>query len=240
MKLNICKSPTDTAYALIHHILKELADEPDKIFHIAFSGGETPMLMYDIWAHDFAEVTPWKRIRFWWVDERCVPPSNSESNYGQMKRILLDVVGIPEHHIFRIHGESDPVREAVRCSEQVMKHVPVDNYLPLFDLVLLGVGEDGHTSSIFPGQEALLSSHAIYETSTHPCTRQKRIALTGAPIINAREVIFLITGKDKASVVKELYSSGDTIPAAYIARRAQQVELYLDEAAAVNLEQKIR
>lgn len=236
MNLNIFQSPTDTAYALLHSIIKKITDEPEKIFHIAFSGGGTPLLMYDLWAHDLADITPWDRIRFWWVDERCVAPTSPDSNYGQMEQTLLKAVPVSPYYVYRICGECDPAREAARYSLQVMEHVPVKNKMPVFDWVLLGVGEDGHTSSIFPGQETLLSTSAIYEESVQPHSGQRRIALTGVPIINARQVVFLITGKNKAAVVKNIYSSDETIPAGYIANRAQQVELYLDEAAAADIE----
>lgn len=231
MKLNIYRTATDTATALLRFIIKKLTDSPNKVFDIAFSGGTTPSLMFDLWAHDFAEITPWQRIRFWWVDERCVNPDDPDSNYGEMKRLLLDVVPISEKQVFRIHGESNPAEEAVRYSKLAESHLSTKDGLPVFDLVLLGVGEDGHTSSIFPGQESLLTTSCIYESSIHPHTHQKRVALTGLPIINALQVVFLITGKEKAKVVKELYSFDSVTPSAYIAHRAQQVELFLDEAA---------
>lgn len=126
-----------------------------------------------------------------------------------------------------------PAKEAVRYSELVSQQVPKKNGWPEFDIVLLGAGDDGHTSSIFPGQEALLSSDQIYVTSTHPRNGQKRIAMTGFPILTARLVIFLITGKAKAEVVEEICHSGDTGPAAYIAHHAENVELFMDAGAAM-------
>ena len=107
---------------------------------------------------------------------------------------------------------------------------------PEFDIVLLGAGDDGHTSSIFPGQEDLLTSNSIYVVSAHPRNGQKRIAMTGYPIQNARYVIFLITGKNKVDVVEEICNSGDTGPAAYIAHHAQNVELFVDKAAAAYID----
>ena len=97
-------------------------------------------------------------------------------------------------------------------------------------------GDDGHTSSIFPGQEDLLTSNSIYVVSAHPRNGQKRIAMTGYPIQNARYVIFLITGKNKADVVEEICNSGDTGPAAYVAHHAQNVELFMDKGAAAYIE----
>lgn len=232
MKLNIYPSPSATAYALISHILQLMKEQPYRTFNIAFSGGTTPALMFDLWAHEISRITPWERINFWWVDERCVSPENSESNYGLMRKLLLSVAPIPRENIYRIHGEEFPQKEAKHYSEQVKKVVPQSGSYPSFDIVLLGVGLDGHTSSIFPGQEHLLSSPNIYEVSENPNNGQKRIALTGNTIINSEHVIFLVTGKDKARVIHEIYTSGDTTPSAYIAHHANHVEFFVDKAAA--------
>ena len=126
-----------------------------------------------------------------------------------MRSLLLGIVPIPYENVFRIRGEEKPVKEAARYSELVDRQVPKKNGWPEFDIVLFGAGEDGHTSSIFPGQEALLSSDQIYVTSIHPRNGQKRIAMTGFPILTARLVIFLITGKPrrkwwKKSVTREI------------------------------------
>ena len=153
-----------------------------------------------------------------------------------MRSLLLSIVPIPYENVFRIQGEKNPKKEAARYSKLVMKEVPVENEFPVFDVVLLGAGNDGHTSSIFPGQEDLLTSNSIYVVSAHPRNGQKRIAMTGYPIQNARYVIFLITGKNKADVVEEICNSGDTGPAAYVAHHAQNVELFMDKGAAAYIE----
>lgn len=116
------------------------------------------------------------------------------------------------------------------------QQVPLKQGWPEFDIILLGAGDDGHTSSIFPGQESLLTSDSIYVVSSHPRNGQKRIAMTGYPILNARHVIFLIMGKSKADVVEEICNSGDTGPAAYIAHHAQNVELFMDKGAALYID----
>jgi 6-phosphogluconolactonase len=236
MKKNIYSSSIETARALILHIVKLVSDEPDKTFDIAFSGGSTPALMFDLWANEYKAVTPWERIRIWWVDERCVRPEKSDSNYGMMRMLLLDVAPIPEANIFRIMGENKPKEEAARYSALVKEYVQPQGSFPAFDIVLLGAGNDGHTSSIFPGQEHLLISPEIYEATYNPNTGQNRIALTGQPIINAAQVIFFIMGKDKADVVFEICQSGDTCPAAYVAHHAGEVLLFLDQAAASKLQ----
>lgn len=232
MRPYVYPSSIETARALILHLVKIMMDEPDKTFHIAFSGGSTPALMFDLWANEYSDLTPWKRMKVYFVDERCVPPVNSESNYGVMRSLMLSVVPISYENVFRIKGEDKPENEAIRYSQVVKSQVPMKDGWPVFDIVLLGAGSDGHTSSIFPGQERLLNSDKIYEASYNPNNGQKRIAMTGCPMLNARRVIFLITGRNKAEVVGEICTSGDTSPAAYIAHHAEQAELFLDDFAA--------
>lgn len=205
MKPYIFPSSIETARALILHLVKLMLDEPDRTFCIAFSGGSTPALMFDLWANEYTDITPWERLKVFWVDERCVPPENSDSNYGMMRSLLLSIVPIPYENVFRIQGENNPKKEAARYSKLVMKEVPVKNGFPVFDVVLLGAGNDGHTSSIFPGQEELLSTDHIYEANFNPNNGQKRIALTGMPILNARRIIFLITGRVKGPVVEDIF-----------------------------------
>ena len=93
MKSYVYHSATATAHALIEHLIAMMEREPEKTFYFAFSGGSTPSLMFDIWANEYKEVTPWMRMRIYWVDERCVPAEDYESNYGTMRRLLLDEVG---------------------------------------------------------------------------------------------------------------------------------------------------
>ena len=232
MKLAVFPSSIETSRALILRLVELMNEEPDRIFNIAVSGGNTPALMFDLWANEYLDITPWNRMKIYWVDERCVPPEDSDSNYGMMRNLLLGIAPIPYENVFRIRGVAKPVKEAVRYSELVKQQLPYRLGWPEFDIVLLGAGDDGHTSSIFPGQENLLTTASSYVVSIHPCNGQKRIAMTGYPILNARHVIFLITGKNKADVVEEICNSGDTGPAAYIAHHAQNVELFIDKGAA--------
>ena len=231
MKTYIYSTAVETARALIKHIISLMEAEPQKIFHIAFSGGSTPSLMFDLWADEFKDATPWLRMRIYWVDERCVPVEDSESNYGTMRRLLLDKVHMPEEYIFPIDGNNRPDNEAKRYSSVVRCHASLWHGFPALDIVLLGAGEDGHTSSIFPGQEHLLSSFHPYEVSVNPYNGQKRIAMTGCLLFNAKQLIFFVTGRNKANVVQDILDSGDTGPAAYVAHHAWNVEVFMDELA---------
>lgn len=228
MKSHVYDTATETAHALIKHVIGMMGREPEKTFYFAFSGGNTPSLLFDIWAHEYKKITPWERMRIYWVDERCVPEEDSESNYGTMRRLLLDEADIPETCIFPIYGNYPPEDEAERYSKLVDLTVPLWRGLPTFDVIFLGVGEDGHTSSIFPGQEYLLSSFQPYEVSVNPYNGQKRIAMTGSLLFAAKKLIFFVIGKSKAQVVHDILSSGDIGPAAFVAHHAENVDIYMD------------
>lgn len=232
MRSYIYPTAIETAHALIRSLVGMMNDEPGRTFYLAFSGGSTPSLMFDIWANEYKEVTPWPRMRIYWVDERCVPAEDCESNYGTMRRLLLDKVEMPGEYVYPICGANSPEKEAEAYSARVRSTVPLRVDVPVFDVVLLGAGDDGHTSSIFPGQEHLLSSSHPYEASVNPYNGQKRVAMTGSPLFAARRLVFLITGKSKADVVRDMLDSGDTGPAAYVAHHAEDVELFLDTQAA--------
>jgi 6-phosphogluconolactonase len=236
MKPTICSSSLETAHSVISHIIETIKSDPNKIVNIAFSGGETPGLMFDLWANKYADITPWKQLNIWWAEERCVPPEHSDSNYRLVRTLLLDHVAVPRNQVFRIRGESDPQKEAARYSELAKKNLPLQEGYPTFDIVLLGTNSEGDTSSIFSGQEQLLSSRQVYEVCCDPHDGQTRISLTGTPIIKSKQVLFLITGKSKAKIVHEICTTGDTSSAAYIFHHANRVEMFLDAGAASLLE----
>lgn len=232
MNLHIHPTPADACRALIGDILRLAESLPQtEPLNVALSGGSTPALLFRLWADEFAAATPWERIRLFWVDERCVPPTHAESNYGMTERELLARVPIPAANVLRIHGEADPAAEALRYSRQALELLPQVDGFPVFHLVLLGVGDDGHTSSIFPGQEALLTTGEPYAVALHPQSGQLRIALTGQPIIRSPRVAYLVTGAGKAAVVQALLASAQSGPAAYLAHTVRgEVSLYGDAA----------
>lgn len=163
--------------------------------NICLSGGSTPKAVFDYWSRVYKSVIPWSKIFFYWGDERCVPPTDELSNYGMTKKYLLDNIKIPEGNIFRIHGEDDPEKEAVRYG----------NILPSrFDLIILGIGEDGHTASIFPDNIRLWDSDARCVVSVQPETQIKRVTITGKVINSAENVAFLATGNKKAEIVRNI------------------------------------
>lgn len=231
MNSYIYPTAISTAHALIKYLINLMEEQPERVFHFAFSGGTTPSIMFDIWANEYREETPWNRMRIYWVDERCVSSENWESNYGTMRNLLLKEIGMPEEYVFPINGSVSPDKEAKRYSELTYHNLPLRRGFPSFDVVLLGAGSDGHTSSIFPGQEHLLSSFQPYEVSVNPYNGQERIAMTGCLLFSARRLVFLITGKDKKDVLHDILNSGDTGPAAFVAHHGQEVMVFADSQA---------
>lgn len=161
-------------------------------------------MFFTILSLDYKKKIEWSKVNFYWADERCVPPEDDESNYGMTKKLLLSKVEIPESNIHRIMGEINPRDEAVRYSEILRENLKQKNNFPVFDLILLGMGDDGHTASIFPDQMSLLTSEKICDVAIQPTSKQKRITLTGKTINNALRINFLATGKEKEKKVNDI------------------------------------
>ncbi len=208
----------------------------DKIT-VALSGGSTPAALFELWGGEYASRIDWSRIHFFWGDERCVAPDDSDSNYGAAKRLFLDKVEIADDNIHRVLGEADPDEERLRYENEIYGNVDIDDdAIPTFDLVILGMGEDGHTASLFPHQSQFLKSPQVCEVAIHPETAQKRITLTGPVLSRAKKVAFLVTGEGKADVLAQVINrTGDfaSYPASHI--EADDLCFYVDEAAANRL-----
>ncbi len=173
---------------------------------------------------------PWEKIELFWVDERCVPADHPESNYGNAKKELLDQVYVLESRVHRIAGENDNVLEASRYSKLVNESVPQYNSLPQFDMVILGIGEDGHTSSIFPGQDHLLSYPEPYAPSVNPYSGQKRVAMTAPTILNASELVFYLYGESKKAIIEKIAVKPDnySFPALFFLENRLNCRIFWD------------
>lgn len=175
-----------------------------KQYYIALSGGTTPVLFFNYLASYYGNYIDWSRIHFFWADERCVSPDDNDSNYKTAYVNFLSKINIPASQVHRIRGEEDPEQEAERYAQEIRSVVPEEDNIPRFDLILLGMGSDGHTASLFPHQSELLSSEKLVETSENPVTHQRRITLTPRLINNAAKVVFQVTGFAKAGIVGEI------------------------------------
>jgi 6-phosphogluconolactonase len=215
------------------------AAKKGKILTIALSGGSTPRLLFSILGDYFTNSVSWESAHFFWGDERCVSPDNPESNFGMTNKIFLKKINIPSENIHRVRGEDNPEMEAARYSTEITDHTREMNNLPVFDLIILGLGTDGHTASIFPGNDELLNSDKVCEVSVHPESLQKRVTITGRVINNADHIIFLISGADKAEITSIIIKNPGIVdyPAAYIEPVHGVLEWYLDIDAATMLNQ---
>jgi 6-phosphogluconolactonase len=216
-------------------LLKNEVSSADKQFNLVLSGGSTPKHMFKYLSDNYKDQIIWSKINFFWGDERCVPPDDNQSNYKMANESLLSNVNVIENNIFRIRGEDDPIKEANRYSEIINKTVLKKNNKPVFDLIMLGLGEDGHTASIFPNQLDLIDDEKICAVAIHPETKQKRITLTGKIINNSKNIIFIVTGKKKSQVVADIIKNkivAEKYPAYYIRPVNGNLYLFLDNEAA--------
>ncbi|MGF1683634.1 6-phosphogluconolactonase [Photobacterium minamisatsumaniensis] len=206
--------------------------------HISLSGGSTPSQLFSFLAgSDYATSIEWANLHFWWGDERCVAPDNEQSNYGQAKALLFDHIAIPAENIHRIRGEEFAAMEAIRFAEEMQSVIPEENGAPAFDWVLLGMGTDGHTASLFPGQTDYKTTD-IAAIAAHPESRQIRVTKTAYLLENAKRITYLVLGASKADVLKEIVEqapAADLYPAAKVKAKTGITEWYLDSEAAKEL-----
>lgn len=224
------------AQAFTRYFIDLIADKAR--VNIALSGGSTPKLLFQLWARDYADQIDWSRLHFFWGDERCVAPDDAASNFGMTKSLLFDHINIPEENIHRIRGEDDPETEAVRYGAEIQAALPAEGSLPVFDLIILGMGDDGHTASIFPHQMELLTVSKICAVATHPRSGQQRITLSGPVIQQAQQIAFLVTGankSDKIASVIQRQGEWQSLPAAHIQPFSGELHWFLDKAAANRL-----
>lgn len=221
--------------AIAKEIVKLTENSDQKIFDIALSGGNSPKGLFKRLSEKYADQIPWERIRFWWGDERCVSPDDEQSNYKMALEYLFSNISIPEKNIHRIKGEADPKEEALRYAQEIEDSLTARDETPVFDIIILGLGDDGHTASIFPDQLELFEEKQRCAVALHPITKQKRITITGNVLNNANQIFFLVTGKNKALPVSEILNQSEAaklLPAHYISPKNGKVIWFLDEAAA--------
>lgn len=204
-------------------------------FHVALSGGSTPKLIFDVLAKNYGDTIDWSSIHFYWGDERCVPPTDEQSNFKMTQEHLFSKIKVPKENIHRILGENQPMGEAMRYANLLEINLDRVEDIPQFDLVLLGMGDDGHTVSIFPTNIELWDSEDHCTVATHPESGQKRVSINGKVINKSKEVIFLVTGDSKAEKVKEIHrqeSGYKKYPAALVQPESGKLTWFMDEAAA--------
>jgi 6-phosphogluconolactonase len=232
----------DDIGALTSGLADELAEvvsrSDSESINISLSGGSTPKKIFGIIGNKYESFLDWHKINLWWGDERCVPPDDPESNYGMTEKHLISKINIPSKNIFRILGENDPDEECIRYSSLISDKIISRAGMPVFDLIMLGLGSDGHIASIFPDQIHLFDSTNICETAVHPETGQKRITITGNVINHAKSIIVLISGSTKSSIVGNIINDDldDILPVKYISPVSGEYKWLLDSDAASELD----
>ncbi len=206
-------------------------------FSAALSGGTTPGRLFRRLGTSYRKKISWDRVHLFWSDERCVARDHEQSNFRLAYDELISNIWIPSENIHRVKGELSPETAAAYYESAIKKHFGQD--LPAFDLILLGVGADGHAASLFPGSETLREQERIALPVFSDTALHWRVTLT-LPVLNAaKQVLFLVSGRSKAEIVKALLSGQDdsTCPASMVRPAAGTLMWLLDREAVSLLEE---
>jgi 6-phosphogluconolactonase len=184
-------------------VVKQAVRSRGEVF-VTLSGGGTPQRLFQLLARPPYQISiPWDVIHFYWGDERCVPPEHPESNFGQVKKILLDRVPVRLENIHRVNGELTPEKAAENYLRQLAKNGTAEQPWPKMDYTLMGMGADGHTASLFPRKENPEEkiSPVITVSAEYEGRPAERVTLTPEVFNTSRNVVFLVTGADKATAL---------------------------------------
>jgi len=236
LRIEICQDADDLARHAAGLIVAQAgrAFGSRRQFALALSGGQTPRLTYELLTQDhYAYQIVWPAVRIWFSDERCVPPDDARSNYRMVQETLLSRVPIPDDNVRRMRGEDDPQRAAADYEKQLDASFTGG---PRFDLVLLGMGPDGHTASLFPGSDAVMVTGRSVVATRDP-QGMSRLTLTLPAINAARAVAVLVSGQEKAAMLRRVLGAearDEGLPIQKV-KPAGQLIWMIDEAAASEL-----
>ncbi|HYM78525.1 MAG TPA: 6-phosphogluconolactonase [Candidatus Dormibacteraeota bacterium] len=214
-------------------------------FTLALSGGSTPKSLYNLLATSARASLPWDRMFFFWGDERHVPPDNPDSNYRMVDEAMLSKVPVPPGNVFRVPAENPDAAAVADAYEQtLLKFFGLQkSQVPQFDLILLGMGPDGHTASLFPGTAGVHETSRLVIANWVDKLKTHRLSFT-LPVLNAaRCVAFLVSGTDKATVLKSVLegnAAGEQYPAKLVQPTGGKLIWFLDRAAASALSASTR
>jgi 6-phosphogluconolactonase len=240
----VSPTPPEVAVAAAQFFADAVANavQARGLARVAISGGATPKAMFALLAdpaQPFLATVPWDKLFLYWVDERAVPPDNAESNYRMTNEAMLSKVPLAADHVFRMEGELEPEVAAARYESTIRNSFKLEGAeTPTFDLILLGMGDDGHTASLFPHTEGLENITHIVIPNHVPQKDTWRITLTFPVINQGREVAFLIEGAAKAQVLSDVFTGPyqyETYPSQLIRPASGTLTLLLDSAAAAKL-----
>jgi len=204
-------------------------------FAAAISGGSSPRRLHRLLVKEpYLSGIPWERTHIFWVDERCVPEDDPASNYGAAKGDFLDLAPIPPGHIHRMPGETPPEQGALNYQEELMDFFRLNKgELPVFDLILLGIGTDGHTASLFPGHGALQERERLVTAVRGGHPNVSRLTMTFPVINNAGKILFIVTGKGKSGIINKIFNKAHkSLPAQMIQPVKGELIWLMDREAA--------
>lgn len=231
--------PDADAVALVAaDIIAASSEAADNGFSIALAGGTTPRRLYEALASEpYTSGIDWDKWSVWWGDERCVPPTDEMSNYALAAEALLNRVPIPAERVHRIHGEIGSRAAALAYESEIRDHFGTS--MPQFDLILLGIGEDGHTASLFPGTQALQETPLAAVPGVASTPPFDRVTLSLPAINAARRVVFVVAGRNKAHALRMVIAAdqedAQQPPAALVRPVSGAAQFVVDEAAALFL-----
>lgn len=238
-KLRVYDSKQEAAAAAAEFILGKLDEalQNSRQATLAVSGGSTPKLMFEAMASKEFE---WRKLQLYFVDERPVPPGHPDSNFSMADAALCRPVGLEAAQVHRIEGELEPAIAAQRYAEDLTKSFGLDeDEAPRFDVLHLGMGDDAHTASLFPGEPLILDRAALVGSVYAPAKKSYRVSLLPNVLLNAAQVVFLVTGADKAKPLKAVIEGPQDFlayPAQLIDRQAETVTWFIDRDAAADLD----
>jgi 6-phosphogluconolactonase len=210
----------------------EAANRAVKPYFAALSGGRiAPAFFASTVGQARARAVRFDRVQFFWADERCVPPGDAESNFRLARELLLAPLGIPESQIHRVRGEAPPEIAAAGAEAEIRRIVPLnDARQPALDLVLLGLGEDGHVASLFPGEpEEGMSSQAVYRAITNsPKPPPDRVTLGYAAIAAAQRAWVLVSGAGKEKALRDSLAGSGKMPFARVLKLRNRTTIFTD------------
>lgn len=204
-------------------------------FTVSLSGGTTPKALYERLAKPpYSGDIQWDSVLIFLGDERCVTHDHHDSNYGMIKTALLDKVAIPESSVFPTMGQAeDPEQSALQYDETLRRvFVAPDDQIPSFDLILLGLGPDGHTASLFPDSKALNEFKRLYVANYIEKFESHRLTMTYPLINEAQNIVFMVSGESKASILKEVLGPQKQFPAQAVQPRSGSLHWFVDKDAA--------
>jgi 6-phosphogluconolactonase len=223
------------AEACAHHVINRLEEvlAGQDTATLAISGGSTPKLMFGKLA---ATRFHWERVHLFFVDERCVPPTDEQSNYRMANEYFIGPARIPQHHVHRIPGEISPSAAAARYSDEIRQYFGLEaDQLPRFDLVHLGMGPDAHTASLFPGEPLIQDRDRIAAPVYVDQFKMWRVTLLPGVLLAAKHTVFLVAGDDKAESARAVFQDEyDPVkyPAQIASHQGRGVTWFLDQSAA--------